>query len=156
MQDKGKQKRGHRITTITPLLRHFIGLELGVELKNGRSYYGYLNDSDDDMNLTLSSTRNDENDVSTEVVCGTHEKYRTEVYEEQPTCHTYNRVGEEENDHQQDDLGIFQFSKLQIRGSTIRFIHFPDNADLPALIRVGMDRKRAAQDKYARGKRQKR
>ena len=145
MQTQGKRKRGPaQLATITPLLRHFSGLELRVELKNGRSYFGFLDDSDDDMNLILSSSTSSRTNNNSS------------------TSESSNYLRGQENssnaldNNGENELGVFNFSKVQIRGSSIRYIQFPDNADLPAMIRIGLDRKRAAQDKYARGKRQRR
>lgn len=44
-------------------------------------------------------------------------------------------------------------TSVHIRGPTIRYIHFPDDLDLTAVIRAGTDRERAAAQKYSRGKR---
>ena len=120
------ERRGPQFRTLTPLLRYFVDLELRVELKSGKSYYGFLQEADDDMNLGLTSTSSSsrkDDDIA-----------------------TVNNSNE----------NVFQYSKIHIRGSAIRYIHFPDHADLPALIKLGVDRQRAARDKYARGKRQKR
>ena len=40
---------------------------------------------------------------------------------------------------------------VHIRGPSIRYIHFTDDADLPGLVRSGIDRERAAANKYRRG-----
>lgn len=41
--------------------------------------------------------------------------------------------------------------QVHIRGSTIRYIHFPNHTDLSGVIRSGIDRERAAANKYKRG-----
>lgn len=48
-----------------------------------------------------------------------------------------------------------RLAHVHIRGSTIRYIHFPDNIDLTGVIRSGVDRERAAANKYKRGLRKK-
>ena len=48
-----------------------------------------------------------------------------------------------------------RLAHVHIRGSTIRYIHFPDDTDLTSLIRSGIDRERAAANKYKRGLRKK-
>jgi small nuclear ribonucleoprotein (snRNP)-like protein len=48
-----------------------------------------------------------------------------------------------------------RLAHVHIRGSNIRYIHFPDDADLTGLIRSGVDRERAAANKYKRGLRKK-
>ena len=50
-----------------------------------------------------------------------------------------------------EDQSTFAF--MQIRGSTLRYIHFPDDLHLSACIKQGMDRERSAVQKYQRGKR---
>ena len=183
MEHQSKRKRGPQVSTLTPLIRHFIGLELRVELKNGRSYYGYLEDCDDTMNLTLSSSSSLSSSLSSceetttspsfasNVTSNSHiasidktdqnnDEIKIRNSKKKELSSNANATNENENDDEEENdaisMGIFQFSKIHIRGSTIRYIQFPDNADLAALIRIGFDRKRAAQDKYARGKRQKR
>lgn len=44
-----------------------------------------------------------------------------------------------------------QLLQVHIRGSNIRYIHFPDDCDLSLTIKSGMDRERAAANKYKRG-----
>lgn len=139
-----QQSKAPQFKTITPLIRFFVGLELRVELKNGKSYNGFLHEGDDDMNLVLTTSRVTDGDdvvIDTEINDGDQND---------------NIDRGEYNNEISTSLGEFQFSKLHIRGSQIRYIQFPDNADLSALIKLGLDRKRAAHDKYARGKRQKR
>lgn len=42
--------------------------------------------------------------------------------------------------------------QVHIRGSTIRYIHFPNQTDLSGVIRSGIDREKTAANKYKRGK----
>lgn len=51
-----------------------------------------------------------------------------------------------------DSSNNFLLTSVHIRGPTIRYIHF-DNLDLPAVIRLGIDRETSAAQKYSRGKR---
>jgi U6 snRNA-associated Sm-like protein LSm2 len=44
-----------------------------------------------------------------------------------------------------------RLSHVHIRGATIRYVHFPDDADLAAFVRAGIDRERSAVSKYQRG-----
>lgn len=120
--EKSKEPGGgtsKKQTNLSSILKYFIGLEIAVELKNGRIYRGILHESDDNhMNLVLR-------DVNT------HEKQK---------------IGD-------NDGSDIDYSLLQIRGSMIRYIQFPDDADLPQLVKMGMNRVKAASDKYNRGKR---
>jgi small nuclear ribonucleoprotein (snRNP)-like protein len=43
------------------------------------------------------------------------------------------------------------FAIVHIRGSTIRYIHFPERVDLAVIIKQGMDRERSVAQKYKRG-----
>jgi small nuclear ribonucleoprotein (snRNP)-like protein len=88
------------------------GLEVIVELKNGKRLRGTLVAADNEMNLTLHLTEEENNDEGDILVATNH-----------------------------------------IRGSNIRYIHFPDNADLKGTVSSGMERERAAANKYKRGKR---
>lgn len=139
------QRNANQFKTLTPLLRFFVGLELRVELKNGKSYHGFLHDSDDDMTVTLSTSYTSSSNTDENMLESTRD-----------TGDSTDNRGSNIPCTNNQQLGEFQFSKMHIRGSSIRYIQFPDNADLPLLIKIGMDRKRAAHDKYARGKRQKR
>jgi small nuclear ribonucleoprotein (snRNP)-like protein len=53
-----------------------------------------------------------------------------------------------------DDVAVSNESTrllhVHIRGPTIRYVHFPDDADLSAYVRSGVDRERAARKKYTR------
>jgi len=101
---------------------HFVGLELMVELKNGRIYCGTLHEADDYMNLVLNKNGS------------------------ASSIHLAASVESDEID----------FKMIHIRGPSIRYVHFPANADLPRLVKLGLDRVKAANDKYNRGKRSKR
>jgi small nuclear ribonucleoprotein (snRNP)-like protein len=117
-------------------LRHMEGMELVVELKTGRRIRGILESSDDYMNLTLDeafdeTTANRQQDV-----------------EEQSKVTSITATVIDTNN---SILPIS--SSLHIRGPKIRYIHFPDDIDLNGVVRQGMDRERAAANKYNRGKR---
>ena len=45
-------------TSLAPLLRHFVGISLIVETKQGRTFRGTLREADAYMNLVLSRTSN--------------------------------------------------------------------------------------------------
>ncbi|KAL3932110.1 MAG: hypothetical protein SGBAC_011004 [Bacillariaceae sp.] len=56
-----------------------------------------------------------------------------------------------QNDSPED--GIDLLDTIHIRGSTVRLIQFPDNADLKGTIAAGVEQEKAAVNKYKRGKR---
>ena len=133
-EDKqSKKKPGSTPKHLGMLLRHFIGLEITVELKTGRIYSGTLNDADDFMNLVLEKA---ESETSTSKLVDTSSDSQVS-----PSAAILDEI---------------DYKLIHIRGPRIRYIHFPDNADLPRLIRLGLDRAKAAKDKYARGIRSKR
>ncbi len=125
----------HVPKTLASLFRHFVGIPLTVELKTGRLYHGILFESDDVGNLTLEE------------------------------AHETRSIGGRRSDEHQTGSCLStasttttvtttaRFASLHIRGPTIRYIHFPPDADLSVLIRKGMDRERTAAQTYARGKR---
>ena len=108
---------------------HFVDLEIMVELKNGRIYRGELKDADDYMNLILKNGS------------GSSQSRQTEL------------SPDTENSGINDDI---YFNVIHVRGPSIRYVHFPDNADLPKLVKFGLDRVKAAKEKYKRGKRSQR
>ena len=111
--------------SLASLLRFFEGEELGVEIKTGRLYRGILSSSDDAMNVTLDDVKIQE-----------PHHYKTHHQEQQQPPTT-------------------TWTTAHIRGSTIRYIHFPDHLDLSATIKQGVDRERTAAQKYKRGIRKK-
>jgi small nuclear ribonucleoprotein (snRNP)-like protein len=116
IRKKTFSKQQDSIKNLGVLLRHFAGLELSIECKNGQVFRGILQEVDDYMNLVI------------QILKASFQSRRT-------NC---------------DPL---DFDMIHIRGSNIRYIHFPDNADLPKLVRLGLDRIKTAQNKYARGTR---
>ena len=128
-QSTAKARRGPGVTSLSPLLRHLIGLSIIVELKNGKSYKGTLFSSDASMNLVLRLVQ--------------LQKYDT----------THQDTILETTSDRMNNLMPIDFELMHIRGSMIRYIHFPYDADIPTLIRAGLDRERAAVDRYKRGKR---
>ena len=53
-------------TSLAPLLRHFVGISIIVETKQGRTFRGTLREADAYMNLVLSRTSNkNQTDTST-------------------------------------------------------------------------------------------
>lgn len=111
----GKPAKKARNRTIGSILRYFVGMELQVELKTGRTYAGRLQSADDGMNLLLEEARVVMTSLpATQRVAGA------------------------------DQL----LSIVSLRGSTIRYIHFPPSINLTAAIKAGADRERAASHKY--------
>jgi small nuclear ribonucleoprotein (snRNP)-like protein len=112
----------HSQTTLGSLLRYFVGIELKVELKTGRVYQGTLESSSADNNDSLSVTLSD----ATVFVTTTADS----------------AISNTEQQHHS--------SLVTIRGSLVRFIQFPDDISLPATIQQGMEREKAARQKYQR------
>jgi small nuclear ribonucleoprotein (snRNP)-like protein len=110
MATAAEPRKKTQLRTLGSILRHFVDLEIKVELKTGRSYQGILVESEENLGVTLA----DASDVTT--VC--------------------------------DRESAVALSFLSIRGSKIRYIHFPDDADLGAVIKQGIDRERSAKQQY--------
>jgi small nuclear ribonucleoprotein (snRNP)-like protein len=137
MNNKTTQK------TLGSLLPYFIGMELTIEQKTGRLYTGTLSAADDAMNLTLD-----------DVTLATHRG-----------AGVVDRSGSGSNSRRRFSSGPHinsntttadttvtpTFAIVHIRGSTIRYIHFPDKVDLAVVIKQGMDRERSVAQKYKRG-----
>ena len=152
------------LTTLSPLLRHFVGLELSVELKNGRLYFGTLHDADDYMNLILSRAcstthaRNRSNALtalpSLSVTSVSNQRgFIPPIGTNTSTDPSKIGSGTSPISSLKEELDAIDYKLLHIRGPSIRYIHFPDRANLPALIKMGLDRERNARDKYRRGQR---
>lgn len=121
---KAKAARTHK--SLCSLLHYFVGVELAAETKTGRIYKGTLSTADEYMNLTLDD------------------------------AHLQQKVASDKKNQVQQQSGKSEpllLTSVHIRGPTIRYIHFPDDLDLTAVIRAGMDRERSATQKYTRGKR---
>eukprot|EP00984_Skeletonema_dohrnii_P029312 scaffold19803_cov108-Skeletonema_dohrnii-CCMP3373.AAC.2 len=106
---------------LAPLLRYFVGIDLIVETKHGRSFKGALISADQYMNLVLKRVDKKKQQGAT------------------TTTATSITDGQE------------VFDWVHIRGPTIRYIVFGANIDLAGVIKAGKDRERAASDKYRRG-----
>jgi small nuclear ribonucleoprotein (snRNP)-like protein len=118
------------VSTLGSLLTYMEGIELIVELKTGRRFRGTLSSADDYMNLTL--------DDAEEQGGGKPGKKKAD-------CSSTG--GASTTELTSDNI----LTALNIRGSNIRYIHFPDNADLSSLVRTGVERERSAANKYNRG-----
>ena len=100
-------------------------MPLRVELKNGRIYSGTLSAADMHMSLTLRDV------------------VQTAPFERSASS--------PDNKHQTVTTELPILPWVQIRGSTIRYIHFPDQVDLASVIKAGIQREKEAVDKYKRG-----
>lgn len=128
LKNKKKSQR-----SLPSLLRYFEGMVLTIEAKNGRQIRGKLLSADQSMNLTLEDA----------VAMGCCHANKGRVLAGDSKIKSHGNSSSEANN--------VALAMVHIRGSTIRYIHFPDNADLTAVIKQGMDRERAAAQKYQRG-----
>ncbi len=106
---------------LATILRYFVGIDLIVETKHGRSLKGSLVSADQYMNIVLKNRQKEALNTSA-------------------TTTTNTNTG-----------GTESFDWVHIRGPTIRYIVFGANIDLAGVIKAGKDRERAASDKYRRG-----
>ena len=114
----------HANTTLGSLLKYMEGYEIIVELKTGKRIQGILQSVDDTMTMVLLL-----NNASSD------------------GDNNYNITKQQQQQQQQPQ------EERSIRGSNIRYIQFPDNADLYNIIQIGKDRERIALNKYKRTKR---
>jgi small nuclear ribonucleoprotein (snRNP)-like protein len=129
-------KKGATQKSLGSLLPYFIGMELTIEQKTGRLYTGTLSAADDAMNLTL-----DDATLATHRSAGVkRSSSRGPLINSNTTTTTPT-----------DTAVTPTFAIVHIRGSTIRYIHFPDKVDLAVVIKQGMDRERSVAQKYKRG-----
>jgi small nuclear ribonucleoprotein (snRNP)-like protein len=137
MADKTTKYQRQNPKSLGSLLHYFTGMELTVEQKTGRLYTGTLTESDDAMNLTL-----DDATLATHRGSGVVGRPRQRGSASSPTT-TESAIT--------DTASTSLFAVLHIRGSTIRYIHFPERVDLSVVIKQGMDRERSASQRYKRG-----
>jgi small nuclear ribonucleoprotein (snRNP)-like protein len=132
-------KKGETQKSLGSLLPYFIGMELTIEQKTGRLYTGTLSAADDAMNMTL-----DDVTLATHRGAGVVNRGRSSS-SEGPHINS--------NTTTSDTTTVTPtfFAIVHIRGSTIRYIHFPDKVDLAVVIKQGMDRERSVAQKYKRG-----
>ena len=118
----GTKVNASKESSLAQLFTHFVGLDLIVETKQGRSYRGRLREADQYMNIVLSGSDGD-----------------NESQHQSPP--PSGPPGADRHD----------FASLHIRGPSIRYIVFGAGVDLAACVRAGRDRERAAGDRYKRG-----
>ena len=133
-------KKGATQKTLGSLLPYFIGMELTIEQKTGRLYTGTLSAADDAMNMTL-----DDVTLATHRGAGVPGSRRRSS--KTPTTNT----SADRTSTADTDTPTPTFAIVHIRGSTIRYVHFPDKVDLAVVIKQGMDRERSVAQKYKRG-----
>ena len=115
-------------TTLSSLLKYMEGYEIIVELKTGIRHRGRLTSADDNMNLTLEEEDEEDDDQE-----------HKDNNEKKKTCDKQKTVA----------VNI----ERNIRGSNIRYIHFPDNANLSSVFQSGREREKNASQKYQKTKR---
>lgn len=126
---------GDSKTTLGSMLKYMEGYEVIVELKTGKRHRGRLSSADDNMNIMLEEQKDEE---------------------EQGGPKTKETGNNKSDDGHASDIAHSSASiplPRNIRGSKIRYIHFPDNANLPMLVRSGRERERNAAKKYQKTKR---
>ena len=129
--------------TLGSLLHHFIGTVVTVEQKTGRSYQGILAQTDEQMNLTLQEAA---------LLLATRKKSSQHQRPSQPPhTHTHQNITSGTTTTSASAPETLSFAIVHIRGSTIRYVHFPGQVDLGVVVKQGMDRERAAAQKYKRG-----
>ena len=127
-QQKQQQKKSgdSKNMTLGSLLKYMEGYEIIVELKTGKRHRGCLLSADDNMNVILKQEEKEQHNNS---ASATSEKSNNQI------------------------LSILPQSSIHIRGSKIRYIHFPDNANLHAIMGSGRERERNAAKKYQKTRR---
>jgi len=136
---KGKSSPPAAESNLAPLLRHFAGIDVIVETKQGRSIRGRLREADAYMNLVLDRQRQQ------------HRRQRRQGASSSSAA----RSSDEKERHYgdaDDDGGVEEeFDWVHVRGPTIRYVVFGAGVDVAGAIRAGRDRERAAGDRYRRG-----
>ena len=126
-----QQQSQQHSKTLGSLLRYWEGLHVAVEVKtNGRLYSGTLAAADHDMTVTLHDC--------------TVTRSLPALQQPHPQSQQNNKNTPTTNNN--------KLPSVQIRGSQVRYIHFLDhNVNLAAVVQQGVERERAAAQKYKRG-----
>ena len=144
-----RRMRRSKPSTLGSLLHYFDDLHITVELKNGRQYRGILqthSQSTDDMSVWL------------------HEAIRIDrmdghQHSEKPKSVkqvSYQSSTSAATPHEDIAATTKTIPRLHVRGSTIRYIHFPPKANLARMVQHGKERERHGANMYQRGVRKQR
>ena len=139
-------------TTLASLLRYIEGCELIVELKTGKRHRGRLVSADDNMNMMLEETTG-ENQEGGEKPQRNNPKANAGVKTASTSSSVAAALTTTATASPQTLPKQHRNNHINIRGSNVRYIQFPDNADLPMLISSGRERERNAAKKYQKTKR---
>jgi small nuclear ribonucleoprotein (snRNP)-like protein len=138
---------GDARTTLGSLLKYMEGYEVIVELKTGKRHRGRLASADDNMNLMLEDEKEEEEE----------QQQQQGGIEEAGNKSDGGSIDTNTNNNNNNNTPARQLFSMpvtrNIRGSKIRYVHFPDNANLPMLVRSGRERERNAANKYQKTKR---
>lgn len=150
LRTQQQSKNKGKASSLCSLLRYFVDLQLIVELKTGRMYKGILQQADSDMSMTLENATllSPSNYYNTKK--RTTRQQRPEKAAERCDDPTTN-IGDDNVAQEENVNHTMLWMTMQIRGSSIRYIHFPDTVDLTAIIKHGMDREKSALNRYKRG-----
>jgi small nuclear ribonucleoprotein (snRNP)-like protein len=122
-------------SNLAPLLRHFAGIDIIVETKQGRTFRGRLSEADAYMNLVLDLRRDTTKRgarASSSTILG-------------------NTESAEDDDDGGGETTTTTFDWVHIRGPSIRYVIFGASVDVVGVVRAGRDRERSAGDRYRRG-----
>ena len=131
-------------TTLSSLLKYMEGYEIIVELKTGIRHRGRLTSADDNMNLTLEEEDDDDDQ---------EEQEHKNNNEKKKECNKQKTNDDTPNNNIEIAFVLAVNIERNIRGSNIRYIHFPDNANLSSVFQSGREREKNASQKYQKTKR---
>ena len=152
---------GDTKTTLASLLKYMEGYEVIVELKMGRRHRGRLTSADDNMNLMLLEevvVEEDEDDDEEGQEDEKEDDQATPTTTASASTSTNTNIStststsvnnNNNNNTSTSTISITTTATTRnIRGSSVRYVHFPDNADLSTLIQSGRERERNAARKF--------
>jgi small nuclear ribonucleoprotein (snRNP)-like protein len=151
-----------KMMTLASLLRYLEGYEIIVEMKTGKRHQGILQNADDDMNMTLlikessvgddavaryPAPSSDMHQQQFQIPSATLPLVVTEG--QRPTSSSTCAVIWTSAEHVQGERQPSSSpSQMTIRGSQIRYVQFPDNANLSSIVLSGREREQQARNKY--------
>jgi small nuclear ribonucleoprotein (snRNP)-like protein len=142
------------MATLASLLRYFEGYEIIVELKTGKRHQGILEDADDVMNMTLLIQKTSTGSYAVDEFPTRSDPHHQQlqipsdalplvVPEDQRSKSTVIWASAKHTQSKQRPS-----SQLTIRGSQVRYVQFPDNANLSSIVFSGREREQQALNKY--------
>ncbi|KAG7371452.1 LSM domain containing protein [Nitzschia inconspicua] len=157
-QQQKQKHHSNKMISLASLLRYMEGYELIVELKTGKRHRGILTNADDTMNMTLKQVEQRSGDSwgasEASLSMATTTTAKTTISSQHPNQQQESCQSELADRSWTSIDGLLPVAlgsannEVTIRGSQVRFVQFPDNANLSSIVLSGREREQHARNKY--------